>query len=267
MNEHNCWVPRDFWLEGWEKQAIVNFHLNHPLEGYRRLAFMMLDADIVAVSPASVWRVLSRAGLLRKWNGKPSKKGTGFDQPLQPHQHWHIDVSYLNICATFYYLCSILDGYSRYIVHWNLRESMTEADIEIIMERAKEKYPQARPRVISDNGPQFIAKDFKEFIRLSGMTHVRTSPYYPQSNGKIERWHKSLKGECIRPGTPLSLDDARRLVEGYVEHYNNTRLNSATGYITPKDMLAGRQQEIQTERDQKLEAARELRKNRRQRVA
>lgn len=90
-------------------------------------------------------------------------------------------------------------------------------------------------RIISDNGPQFIAKDFKEFIRVSGMTHVRTSPYYPQSNGKIERWHKSLKGECIRPGTPLSLEDARRLVKGYVEHYNDVRLSSAIGYITPRD--------------------------------
>src|ERR1019366_1075256 len=127
---------------------------------------------------------------------------------------------------------------------WDLRESMTEADIEIILQGAKENYPEARPRIISDNGPQFIAKDFKEFIRISGMTHVRTSPFYPQSNGKIERWHKSLKGECIRPGTPLSLDDARRLVEGYVEHYSNVRLNSAVGYITPKDMLAGRQQAI-----------------------
>ena len=124
-----------------------------------------------------------------------------------------------------------------------------------------------RPRVISDNGPQFIAKDFKEFIRLSGMTHVRTSPYYPQSNGKIERWHKSLKAECIRPGTPLSIEDARRLVQGYVEHYNNVRLNSAIGYITPKDMLAGHQQEIQAGRDRKLETAREQRKNRRQRAA
>jgi hypothetical protein len=76
------------------------------------------------------------------------------------------------------------------------------------------------------------------------MTHVRTSPFYPQSNGKIERWHKSLKAECIRPGTPLSPDDARRLVNGYVDHYNNVRLNSATSYITPKDMVAGRQQEI-----------------------
>jgi putative transposase len=108
--------------------------------------------------------------------------------------------AHLNVCATFYYLCSILDGYSRFLVHWDLRESMTEADIEIILERAKERYPWPKPRVISDNGPQFIAKDFKEFIRISGMTHVRTSPYYPQSNGKIERWHKSLKGEYIRPG-------------------------------------------------------------------
>ena len=144
---------------------------------------------------------------------------------------------------------------------------MTEADIEITLERAKERYPGAKPRIISDNGPQFIAKDFKEFIRISGMTHVRTSPYYPQSNGKIERWHKSLKGECIRPGTPLSLEDALRLVEGYVEHYNNVRLNSAIGYITPKDMLAGHQQEIQAERDRKLEAARKQRQIRRQQAA
>jgi putative transposase len=127
---------------------------------------------------------------------------------------------------------------------------MRETDVEVILQRAKEKYLEAKPRIISDNGPQFIARDFKEFIRISGMTQVRTSRYYPQSNGKIEHWHKSLKGECIGPGTPLSLEDARRLVEGYVEHYNNVRLNSAIGYITPKDMLAGHQQEIEAERDE-----------------
>ena len=131
VNEHNGWVPRDFWLEEWEKQAIIGFHLKNSLEGYRRLTFMMLDADIVAVSPSSVWRVLSRAGLLLKLNGKPSKKGTGFAQPLAAHQHWHIDVSYLNIGGTFYYLCSVLDG------HRDIRESMTEGDIEIILQGAK----------------------------------------------------------------------------------------------------------------------------------
>ena len=92
-------------------------------------------------------------------------------------------------------------------------------------------------------------------------------PIYPQSNGKIERWHKSLKSECIRPGTPLSLEDAQRLVQAYVEHYNNIRLNSAIGYITPQDMLAGRQQEIHRERDRKLEAGRLQRRIHRQQIA
>ena len=236
-NEHNGLIPRDFWLQDWEKKAIVEFHHQYPLEGYRRLTFMMLDKDIVAVSPSSTYRVLSEAGLLAKWNNKESKKGTGFSQPLNPHDHWHIDVSYINICGTFYYLCSILDGCSRYIVHWELRESITEGDIEIVLQRAKERFPDATSRVISDNGPQFIAKDFKEFIRISGMTHVRTSPYYPQSNGKIERWHGTLKQECIRPGVLLNLEDARRVVKKYVNHYNTVRLNSATGYIAPADKL------------------------------
>ncbi|KAF0190061.1 MAG: integrase catalytic [Desulfobulbaceae bacterium] len=143
---------------------------------------------------------------------------------------------------------------------------MTETDVEIILERAKEKYPEARPRIISDNGPQFIAKDFKEFIRISGVTHVRTSPYYPQSNGKLERFHKTIKTECIRPGVPLSLGDVRRIVEKYIVHYNTVRLHSAIGYVTPVDKLNGRDQEIFKERDKKLEEARELRKQKRQKA-
>ena len=264
VNEHNAWVPRDHWLEDWEKQAIVGFHRQYPLEGYRRLAFMMLDRDVVAVSPASVYRVLRDAGLLRKWNRKASGKGRGFVQPVRPHDHLHVDVSYINIGGTFYYLCSLLDGYSRHIVHWEIRESMTEAEIEIIIQRARENFPGARPRIISDNGPQFIAKDFKTFIRICGMTHVRTSPYYPQSNGKLERWHRSVKSECIRPGTPLSLEDARRLVGDYVVHYNTVRLHSAIGYVTPKDKLEGGEPEIFAARDRKLDEARERRRAARQ---
>jgi putative transposase len=264
VNEHNAWLPRDHWLEDQEKQAIINFHDQHPLEGYRRLTFMMLDADVCACSPASVYRVLKGAGLLERHNSKPSKKGTGFVQPLKPHEHWHVDVSYLNIAGTFYYLCSLLDGCSRYTVHWEIRETMTEVDVEQIVQRAREKFPGVTPRIISDNGPQFIAKDFKEFIRICGMTHVKTSPYYPQSNGKIERWHRTIKGDCIRTETPLSLEDARRIVARYVEHYNCVRLHSAIGYLTPKDKLEGREALIFAERDRKLEQARQRRKEKRQ---
>ena len=264
VNEHNAWVPRDHWLTETEQQAILGFHEQHPLEGYRRLTFMMLDADVVAASPSSVYRVLKEAGVLEKHNPKPSLKGKGFVQPLRPHEHWHVDVSYLNLGGTFYYLCSILDGCSRSIVHWEIREAMTEADVQTILQRGREKYPGVTPRIISDNGPQFIAKDFKEFIRLCGMTHVRTSPYYPQSNGKVERWHRTLKGDCIRTETPLNLEDAQRVVARYVAYYNNVRLHSAIGYVTPRDKLEGRDKSIFAERDRKLSEARERRKTQRQ---
>ena len=263
VNEHNGLVPRDHWIEDWERQRIIDYFDCHPLDGYRRLTFMMLDEDVVALSPSTTYRVLSKAGRLDRWNGKPSKKGTGFVQPLRPHQHWHTDISYLNLGGTFYYLCSFLDGASRAVVHWEIRESMTEADVECILERAKELYPDARPRIISDNGPQYIAKDFKTFIRISGMTHVRTAPYYPQSNGKIERWHKTIKSDALRPASPKSLEEARWLMERFVEYYNGVRLHSAIGYIAPLNFMAGKAPEIWSERDRKLEQAREARRERR----
>jgi putative transposase len=265
-NEHNALVPRDHWVEAWEREAILAFQAKNTLEGYRRLTFMMLDADIVAVSPTTVWRVLSKAGVIDQWNKRASKKGTGFVQPLKPHEHWHIDIAYINVAGTFYYLFTVLDGCSRAVVHWDIRESMTEVEVECILQYAREKFPDVKPRIISDNGPQFIAKDFKEFIRVTGMSHVRTARYYPQSNGKIERYHKTIKGDAIRVTPPSTLDEARRVVTRFVEHYNATRLHSALGYVTPNDFLAGKQASIHADRDRKLEAARELRAERRQRA-
>jgi len=263
-SEHNSKVPRDHWIESHEREAIIEYHDKHPLDGYRRLSFMMLDEDVVAVSPSTTYRVLRGAGLLDRWNLKPSKKGTGFNQPSGAHHHWHIDIAYLNISGTFYYLCSVLDGYSRSIVHWEIREAMKESDVETILQRAHERYPDAKPRIISDNGPQFIAKDFKSYIRIMGMTHVRITPYYPQSNGKIERWHRTLKA-TIRPRSPRSLEEARQLVAAFIAHYNERRLHSAIGFVTPADKLAGREDAIWAERDRKLEAAREQRRIRRAR--
>jgi transposase InsO family protein len=260
-NDHNGKVPRDYWIAEWEKNAIIDFYRTHGTEGYRRISYMMLDKDLVAVSPATTYRVLANAGLLKRWNeANPSRKGTGFVQPLKPHEHWHVDISYLNLCGTFYYFIGIRDGCTRFMVHWGIRASMTEDDVALVIQRAREKFPGVTPRIISDNGPQFIAKDFKEYIRLSGMTHVRTSPYYPQSNGKLERFNRTMKHECIGPKTPVSLEDALRLVAQFVEYYNNTRLHSSIGYVAPVDKLNGKADEIFKARDKKLEAARAARK-------
>lgn len=262
VNAHNHAVPRDHWLTPEERQAILAYHARHPLDGYRRLAFMMLDADVVALSPATVYRVLRAAGRLDRWNRKPSRKGTGFVQPLRPHEHWHTDITYVNIAGTFYYLSAVLDGATRFLLHWELRERMTTAEVATVLQRAREQYPDARPRLISDNGPQFVARDFREFIRIAGMTHVRTSPYYPQSNGKLERWNQTLKVTTIRPRAPESLAAARRVVGEFVAQYNHHRLHSAIGFITPADMLAGRAEAIWAARDRRLEAARDRRRAR-----
>ena len=252
-----------------EKTALSDLCDEHgiqPNQVYQWQATLFEYAATVfqQASPSSVYRVLKAAGRIGRQPGKPSLKGTGFHQPVKPHEHWHIDISYVNLCGTFYYLTSILDGYSRYIVHWEIRTSMTEQDELVVLQRALEKFPGKKPRIISDNGAQFVAKDFKEFIRISGLTHARTSPYYPQSNGKLERFNETIKGECIRPSTPLSLEDAIRIVTRYVEHYNQVRLHSAIGYIAPADKLAGRETEIFAARDRKLAEARERRKKQRE---
>ena len=147
---------------------------------------------------------------------------------------------------------------------------MTEQDVEVIMQRALEKHPGCKPRIITDNGPRPpcgrcpIAKDFQQFLRLTGITPVRTSPYSRQSNGKIERRHGSLKQECLRTSSLASLEEARRRVAAYVEHYNHVRLHSALGYITPADKLNGLEDVIFAERDRKLEQARTRREQTRQ---
>ena len=261
VNEHNGKIPRDHWINPWEREAIIAYFDQHPLEGYQRLTFMMLDDDIVAVSPATVYRVLRAAGRLNRHPVKPTKKGTGFVQPIGPHVHWHIDIAVITIAGMYYYLCSVLDGFSRFVVHWDFLDRMTEADIELILQRALEAHPEARPRIISDNGPQFIAGDFRRFIDLAGLTHVRTSVNYPQSNGKIERYHQTLDKGTIHA---LTSDGAHATIAARIDHYNDHRLHSAIGYLTPRDKLLGLESEIWAERDRKLERARDLRRKRRE---
>ena len=237
----------------WEKQAIIEYASKHLEAGYRRLTWLMIDENIVAVSPSTTWRVLTEAGpddaleWFRLTQGKRVRTAA-----WSPHEHWHIDFAYLKLGATFYFLASVLDGCSRAILSWRLSETMTEADAEIVLQKAREAYPGETPRIISDNGPQFLSKDFKEFIRICEMSHVKTSPYYPQSNGKLERFHRTVKAEGVRPNSPTDLEDACRILTGYIEDYNEVRLHSAIDYLPPMVRLRGEHTEWQDRRRKRL---------------
>jgi transposase InsO family protein len=258
-NQHNGQLPKKHWVLPHERTAILDYCKPRLDDGYRRLTFMMLDANIAAVSPSTTYRLLKNAGLLGRWQPSPTLKKCGFEQPLQVHQHWHIDISFVNICSTFCFLICLLDGFSRYIVHHELRTNMTEADVEITVERAREKFPHAKPRIISDNGPQFISKEFKEYLRHCQLEHVFTSPFHPQSNGKLERFHRTIKTEEIRQQSYLSLMDARKQIAQYIEYYNTVRLHSAIHYLTPADVLSGHTARRLQERQGKLAQAKTIR--------
>lgn len=212
-------IPKSHHLLEWEKAAIVDYKRKHPEEGYRRLTFMMIDEGIVAVSPSTVLSVLQQAQLSTRWTrgpGTASRKG--FIQPTRLHEQWHTDISYLNIAGTHYFFISVLDGYSRDIVHHEVRMSMETRDVEVVIERALEKLPQGipKPRVISDNGPQYTSKDFKDFLKERDVSHSRARPYHPQSNGKIERFHGTIKSECVRREPLTDLERARNVIAHYV---------------------------------------------------
>lgn len=258
-NAHNGNIPRVHQILPEEREAILAYQALNSLEGYRRLTYMMMDEGIAYVSPATTYRVLKAAGRMRIRPKKQSAKGKGFNHAKEIHRHWHTDITYIKIKGVFHYLVLVLDGYSRYIVSWGLRQSMTETDVEIVLQKGREAFPDARPRVISDRGAQFASRDFREFIRLAGLVHTMTSPYYPQSNGKLERCNRTIK-QYLETNYLSDYDEAVRLIAAFVEYYNNERLNSAIGYVPPRVKLEGREQEIFTKRDAGLQLAADRRR-------
>jgi len=259
-NRHNGKIPKATWLFEHERKAIIEYAKNNREKGYRRLCYRMIDEDVAYASPSSVYRVLHKAGLLCRFIPvKNKRKGIGYEQPEEAHKQWHIDISYVNVLGTFLFLVAIIDGYSRFIVHHELRAAMQEKDVQLVVQRALDRFPSHRPRIISDRGTQFVAKDFKNFIRYAGLGHTFTSVGYPQSNGKIERFFRTVKTNCIRKQSFLSIEDARKQISEYVCYYNQKRLHSSIGYVTPFDKLIGRDKEIIAVRERKLEKARELR--------
>jgi transposase InsO family protein len=253
--KHNGHIPREHWLTPAEMRAITGYCGSRMELGYRTLCWQMVDADIAAASPASVYNVLKRSGLTKKWAEMAEEAKKGFEQPKAVHEHWHIDFSYIRVCGTFYYFISVMDGYSRKILAWGLNRSMEGLWAEIIVAQAKELYPHANPRIITDNGSQFISRDFRELTTLLEIEHTFTSPAHPQSNGKLERFHRTLKSEHVRTSSYFSYEDAKERMGRWIKYYNEERLHAALMYLPPEDVFRGLKEKRLAERRQKLYTA------------
>lgn len=250
-------IPKTHWSTPDERKAVVEFKKENMLVGYVRLTWMMIDRNIAYLSPSSVYRILVNAALNNKWTrpaGEPGKEG--FDQPVRVHEHWHTDISYVNFKGTFVYLISVLDGFSRAILAWDIRTSMESFDTQIVLWRACDKWlgtdNTISPRLITDNGSQFLTSEFKEVLRFFTLSHVKTSVNHPQSNGKLERFHGTIKSEKIREMPKFTFEQVKTEIGDWVNYYNYERLHSALNYVTPMDVIDGRRDSILSERKQKL---------------
>lgn len=232
--------------------------------GYRRLTWMMVDRDIAYLSPSSVYRILVKAALNNKWTkpaGEPKK--VGFDQPTTVHEQWHTDISFINFRGTFLYLICVLDGFSRAILAWDIRINMETFDVNIVLYKACSIWilnTDLKPRIITDNGGQFISKEFKEALNDSGITHSRTSPNHPQSNGKIERFHGTAKQESLRNMPKIDISQIKNEFGQFINFYNTERLHSAIDYVAPFDVIYNRKDMILEQRKQKLKTGRSNRR-------
>ena len=258
-------IPKGHWSTPDEQKAVVEFKKENMCVGYVRLAWMMLDKNIVALSPSSVYRILVNAGLNNKWTrpaGEPKKEG--FDQPKRMHEHWHTDISYVNFRGTFVFLISVLDGFSRAILSWDIRTRMESFDAQIVLWRACDKWLNANnpnnPRLITDNGSQFLTSEFKATLKEFSMKNVRTSVNHPQSNGKLERFHGTIKSEAIRDMPKFTLEQIKKEIGEWIHFYNYERLHSSIDYVAPMDVIEGRRDSILSERKRKLLEGKQKRK-------
>jgi len=242
-----------------EKEAVKEFRLEHQDVGYRKLTWMMIDSGKAYLPETSVYRLLHEFGMIHMGTVKTYAEDEYKNKPKYVHHHWHTDIAYIKVGNIHYYLIMLLDGYSRFILDWELMTDMTEQSVSLFVQRVKEKYPYCNPMLIMDNGSQFISKDFKTLISRINIKPVHTRRNHPQTNGKIERLNGIVKNEAVKKYYPQSYSEACRILNDYVYEYNYARLHSGINYLRPSDMFFGRDKNILNERKSKLMLAKKCR--------
>lgn len=244
---------KQFWnaIPPWEKKNVVETALEHPEMSPRQLACFITDCRGYYISESSVYRILKVNDLVASPAYVVLKAKDKFDNPTTGvNQLWQIDFTYFKIINWgWYYLVSVMDDYSRYIITWELCTNMDAESVKKVLDEAIKKTGVRNPnvkillRLLTDNGPCFIAKALKEFLENEGIKHVRCKPYHPQTQGKIERYHRSMKSVLLLDNyyLPSELADEIRL---FIAYYNEYRYHESLSNITPADVYYGRSEEI-----------------------
>ena len=238
------------------RQQIVELALDEPELSPRELAVTFTDTKDYFVSEASVYRLLKAHDLITSPAFVVIKAASEFkDKTTAPNQLWQTDFTYLKVIGWgWFYLSTILDDFSRYIIAWKLCTTMKAEDVTATLELALKASgcDQAKvvhkPRLLSDNGSSYISGDLAEWLDDRNMEHVRGAPYHPQTQGKIERWHQTLKNRILLENYYLP-GDLEAQVDAFIEHYNHRRYHESLGNLTPADVYFGRGQTILLKRE------------------
>ena len=238
------------------RQQIVEMALDEPELSPRELAVTFTDTKDYFVSEATIYRLLKAHDLITSPAFVVIKAANEFkDKTTAPNQLWQTDFTYFKVIAWgWFYLSTILDDFSRYIIAWKLCTTMKAEDVTDTLELALKASgcDQAKvvhkPRLLSDNGSSYISGDLAEWLDDRSMEHVRGAPYHPQTQGKIERWHQTLKNRVLLENYYLP-GDLEAQVDAFVEHYNHQRYHESLGNLTPADVYFGRGQTILLKRE------------------
>ena len=244
----------------WEVSATIEYALAHPKDGYRRLAWMMIDEDVAYLSESSVYRILSERDLLYRWARPQRHDGQIPARAAAPHERWHTDLMYLRVGDTWYFLISFLDAYSRYIVHWELLSSMTADRVALAQLAALEKFPGVSPQIVSDRGCQYTSREYKQLMRRFELEHILCRVAHPQSNGLVERWHRSTRDALYDAGGATDYRRALKAIGAWVTEYNDRRLHAGLGYMEPAEFFRGNPEARRALRKEKLVQAKEHRR-------
>jgi putative transposase len=242
-----------------EEQAVMEYAKSHPRDGYRRLCWQMVDEDVAFLSPSAVYRILDRHDLLYRWKRSSASSGKKPRQASHPDEVWHTDLMYLWVAGRWYFLVSVLDSYSRYIVVWDLVLTLAAAEVVNVVHPALEARPGLKPRMVRDNGSQFVAREWRQMVAHFGLVDIPIRVRHPESNGRIERYHRSVREEGLGDTEPKDLYEARKLVADWVDFYNHRRLHAGLQYLRPVDYYRYDPDELLRERQRKLAEATKIR--------